>query len=125
MQNIFLIFLGGGLGSVCRYGIGYICKTHLSTTFPFGTLLVNVIGCFLIGLWSVWLQRQDEIPAQSTFLLIVGFCGGFTTFSTFALDSFQLYQNQQIANLILYILLSNLLGLSAVCLGIWIMMLFR
>ena len=82
---LLLIFLGGGVGSVCRYGLAGLIneKTH---AFPMGTLVVNVLGCIVIGVLArQFLNMQSDAMARAT--LMTGFCGGFTTFSTFSYET--------------------------------------
>lgn len=116
MKNLLYIFLGGGLGSVLRFVTSSATQRWWTLSyFPLGTLLVNITGCFLIGLLGVSLVKTDE---SVRLLLITGFCGGFTTFSAFSSENLGLWQNGQIPTLILYILLSVLLSLAAVYAGI-------
>lgn len=84
-----VIFLAGGLGSVCRYVLGSLVQTRAHTSFPVGTLVVNVLGCLAIGvLGKLFLHGQTHNLARAA--LVVGFCGGFTTFSTFSYETFGL-----------------------------------
>lgn len=114
MKTLFLVFLGGGFGSVFRYGVStFTQKLWLLGGFPLGTLFVNGLGCFAIGYFSIFLK---DYPLLWWFF-IVGFCGGFTTFSTFSMEVLQLCQTGQYFLAILYVVLSLLLGFVAVFLG--------
>lgn len=92
----------------------YTAKLLNIKSFPFGTFAVNMIGCFLIGLLSAYFLKVDN---YLKFLLITGFCGGFTTFSTFSIENYSLWQNGNYFTLGLYILSSVVLGLFAVFAG--------
>lgn len=86
MRELLCIFLGGGLGSICRYSIGAFLLHSSGRAFPWATLAANVIGCLCIGLLSGFFERRQ---AGIVYLLLVtGFCGGFTTFSTFPTKRF-------------------------------------
>ena len=114
-RAIIYVFLGGGLGSVLRFlTSNFTQKLFNYKEFPFGTFTVNIIGCFLIGLLSAYFLKVDN---YLKFLLITGFCGGFTTFSTFSAENFSLWQNGNYFTLIIYILTSVIIGLFAVFAG--------
>lgn len=116
MKNLFYIFIGGGLGSVLRFLISsYTQKLWNINSFPMGTFVVNMIGCFLIGVLTSYFIRVDN---YLKFLLITGFCGGFTTFSTFSAESYSLWQSGHYPILIFYVLFSVMVGLAAVYLGL-------
>ena len=113
IKNILLVGTGGALGSIARYLITCLF-THLAICSELATLLVNVIGSFVIGLL---------IPAsQSTLylLLAVGFCGGFTTFSTFSAQAFQMMQSGQRLTSLIYIFASVIISITFVFLGIYL-----
>ncbi|WP_228414764.1 fluoride efflux transporter CrcB [Chryseobacterium sp. G0201] len=115
MRNLFYIFIGGGLGSILRYLISsYTQKLWNVNSFPMGTFLVNITGCLLIGFLTSYFVKNDN---SLKFLLITGLCGGYTTFSTFSVENYTLWQNQQYGILSLYVLLSLILGFGAVILG--------
>jgi CrcB protein len=106
------VALGGAVGSMLRYG----CSRALNiTAFPLGTLLVNVLGCLAIGLlWGLFTRHANE---QLRLLLVTGFCGGFTTFSTFTYEGIQLLQENRWITFILYTGISITGGLAATFLG--------
>ena len=119
MKHVLLVFLGGGLGSGLRYLIGKYLNPVISG-FYLGTFLANVIGCLLIGIvLGASLRNQSVNPVHSA-LLASGFCGGFTTFSSFSLEQFGLLRDGNYLPFITYTLGSLVAGLLAVAFGFWI-----
>ena len=114
-MTLFLIFVGGGVGSVCRYLLGAVVQTRTHIDFPLGTLVVNVLGCLAIGvLAKYFFHGQTHSLARTT--LIVGFCGGFTTFSTFSYETIGLVNGGEWSRAALYIgasIVACLLGTAA------------
>ena len=116
-QNIILIGTGGFLGSVLRYGSNQMIQKIFETTHPIGTFSVNIIGSFLIGIILGLFQRGDLLSTNWKLFLAVGFCGGFTTFSSFAFENLELLQANQFFISIMYVVLSLVIGFLAVFLG--------
>jgi len=115
MQSWIYVFLGGGLGSLFRYGIGlYFSSTN--TDFPIGTFVSNFLACLILG-GLIGMQLKNNLQTNYSLLFITGFCGGFSTFSTFSSESLKLFQNQQFALGMFYIGGSVVFGLLAVYLG--------
>ncbi len=110
-MNFFLVFIGGGLGSLFRYGISLIIS-RLEISFPLATLLSNVLACFIIGALTASATKGHLTDAQRL-LFATGFCGGFSTFSTFSNETLQLAQNGQLFTAFLNVLLSLTLCLAA------------
>ena len=107
---LVLIALGGAAGSVARYLLGGAIQRSSHATFPFGTLAVNVIGCIAVGLlWRAFMgdPREQQLRAA----LVVGFCGGFTTFSTFSIEAVALMQGGAWVKASVYVLTSVVAGL--------------
>ena len=119
-KNILLVGFGGALGSICRYlGHKYLLQLY-PHSFPIGTFIVNILGCFLIGLFFGLAGKHEYFTPDLRLLLMTGFCGGFTTFSAFTLEGMQLLNQQRFLLFILYIVLSVLLGLMATFTGVWL-----
>lgn len=117
---ILLIGIGGFLGSVARYLTAVIFTRILSSAFPHGTFIVNVTGCFLIGIFYALSERYNWFGKEWEVFLITGFCGGFTTFSSFAYENVVLLQKGDYFSFALYTIGSLVLGLSAVIAGVLI-----
>lgn len=122
MKSILLIFIGGGLGSVFRYWLSKLLNNE--ATLPYGTLLANVLGSLIIG-FTIGYLAKSNINSQMQYLLIAtGFCGGFTTFSTFAFENYSFLKNQAYIQFFTYSFGSFLLALIAVMCGIFLAKLF-
>lgn len=119
MKHFLIIFLGGGLGSVLRYWL----SKHLNPYFQhffLGTFSVNILGCFLIGFIMGLSVKSNLLPQNQLLLLVTGFCGGFTTFSTFAMESQLLLKDTGLLHFAFYTLLSIAVGVLSVSAGLWI-----
>lgn len=120
MTNTLLIFLGSGLGGACRYWISNGIYWMFGREFPYGTLIVNVTGCFLMGLLFVlFLEKIDGIGAWLRPFMLIGFLGGYTTFSSFSIETLNLYENGDWLGACLNILLSVLLCISMTGVGMF------
>ena len=116
IKDLFLVGIGSGIGGICRY-ITSLLTIQTHNGFPWSTFFVNVVGCLLIGiLWGVTSRFQNLSPSFSL-LFMVGFCGGFTTFSTFSKEGLTLLQADNYILFSLYALGSVVLGIMAVGLG--------
>lgn len=115
IEQFLLVFLGGGVGSVSRYLISIITPKYYKGDFPLGTFIVNIVGCFVIGIFMAILGVGGSSKLNA--LLIVGFCGGFTTFSSFSKEIFLLFENKKVKLAFFYIISSCILGILAVFLG--------
>lgn len=120
MKNLILIFVGGGLGSIARFGVGkYLAGWSFSV--PYGTLVANVLACVILGFFTgaVALRSSDAALPYRAFLA-VGFCGGFSTFSTFSNETLLMLLNNRWGDAIFNIILSVVLCLIASLLGLWL-----
>lgn len=117
IMNYLAIFIGGGLGSVMRYGIQMLMHERIAIyNFPWATFTVNIVGSFLIGLFYA-LSAKINLSDEVRLFLTAGLCGGFTTFSTFSNDNLELIRSGEWTMCIIYTLLSVVLGLSACLAG--------
>lgn len=117
IKTLLLVGFGGGLGSILRYLSSVLVTRHFNTAFPLATFLVNITGCFLIGLLVSMVEKQTWAGDNFKYLFITGFCGGFTTFSAFAHENVGLISNQQTLIAFAYIAASVVIGLLFIWLG--------
>ena len=118
MQNLLLIGLGGFMGAVLRYGVsGFVQNWSNSLNFPYGTLVVNLLGCLLFGMLSQVAEVRGVISPEARSFIFVGLLGAFTTFSTFGNDTVSLFRDGENVLSYLNIGFHLVLGLSAVWLG--------
>lgn len=117
MKTVLLIFTGSGVGGVLRYFVqkAFVDMGYIS--FPAGTFIVNIVGCFLIGVFNAMAEKNNLLSPEWRLALTTGFCGGFTTFSTFANENMSLLRNGDYFYFSIYIILSVVLGIGAVILG--------
>ncbi|MDR1980088.1 MAG: fluoride efflux transporter CrcB [Tannerellaceae bacterium] len=117
IKALILVGLGGGAGSILRYLASAVVTKYVHTLFPLATFLVNISGCLLIGLLSALLSRQPVANPDLRWLFLTGFCGGYTTFSTFSAENIQLFQSGHAWMAVWYTMASVLAGLLAVWVG--------
>lgn len=119
MQYSLIIFLGAGLGGLLRYWISRWITASFGGHFPYGTLVVNLSGCFLMGLLFVLLlERFGTIGAQMRALVLIGFLGGYTTFSSFSIETINLFESGKFLSASLNIFLSTFICIFVCWLGV-------
>ena len=119
-MNWILVACGGGIGACLRYGAGLlIAKPH--SLFPWGTWSINLMGCFLAGIFFAMSLRYPALQQETRLFLMVGILGGFTTFSSFGLETFQLIRQAQIHIALLYAVSSVLCGVLLLAVGFYLM----
>jgi CrcB protein len=113
------VAVGGAIGSVARFALGNAMMLAVGTSFPWGTLLINVLGSFVIGFFSVLtgMNARFPLPAEARIFVTVGLCGGFTTFSAFSIQTVELARNGHPMRAALYVAASAALCIMACALG--------
>ena len=118
MQKYFFIALGGALGSVARYVVGTSVSNRLGIRFPYGTLIINLSACLIIGLSFEILNRHTNVNPAFRYLIPIGFIGAYTTFSTFEYETLRSVQDGQMLVAMAYVSSSVIFGFAAVWLGV-------
>lgn len=119
MKAVLLVFIGGGFGSVLRYWIGKLLNSS-TDGIPYGTFAANIIGSLLIGIILGLAAKNDTLSQNQTLLIATGFCGGFTTFSTFAYENHVFLKSGDFTSFALYTIASFVVGFLAVFLGLYL-----
>ena len=117
-MGYLIVFLGGGLGAALRHGVNLGAARLLGTGFPYGTLTVNVLGSLAMGLMVAWFAFEGSPSQHWRLFLTTGMLGGFTTFSTFSLDTALLYERGQVEVAALYVVVSVAAGLAGLFAGL-------
>ncbi len=124
VRMILIVGFGGFLGSSVRFVSQRLISNYFPISFPLGTFIINILGCLLIGIIFGISEKANVLKPEMRMFLATGFCGGFTTFSTFSLDCIGLLRDSQYLYVFVYIALSVVLGLFATYLGILFIKLF-
>ncbi|HUZ04885.1 MAG TPA: fluoride efflux transporter CrcB [Acidobacteriaceae bacterium] len=117
LKDSLWIALGAVLGANLRYGVGRYVGRIFPVDFPLGTLLINITGSFILGAFFMWAREHSDMNSNWRLVVAVGFCGGYTTFSSFAWESYALIREGRWEMAALNIFASNVLGLMAVIAG--------
>jgi CrcB protein len=120
LRAFLFVGLGGALGSMARYGVSLIVNKFYTASFPLATFFINILGCFIIGLLFGVTQKNNTLQSDTWLILATGFCGGFTTFSAFALENSNLLKGNLNITALLYTVLSVVIGILLCRLGITI-----
>jgi CrcB protein len=118
MKQLILVFVGGGFGSVLRYVVGKWLN-NAENGIPYGTFAANIIGSLLIGIILGLVAKNETLSQSQTLLLATGFCGGFTTFSTFAYENHVFLKSGDFASFAVYTIASFVIGFLAVFAGMY------
>ncbi|WP_426429646.1 fluoride efflux transporter CrcB [Winogradskyella sp. HB-48] len=119
MKQFILVFIGGGFGSTLRYLIGKLLNSN-QTGIPYGTFVANILGSLLIGIILGLAAKNDSLTQNQTLFLATGFCGGFTTFSTFAYENHVFLKSGDFTSFAIYTITSFIVGFLAVFLGMYL-----
>ena len=119
MTNLLLVTVGGAIGAALRHLSGIAALRIMGAGFPWGTLFVNVLGSFLMGLFVAWMVRKTGVSNDMRLFVATGILGGFTTFSAFSLDVADMVERGAIGGAFMYIAASVIISLAAVFIGLW------
>jgi len=120
MSKYVELVIGGSIGTISRYLLGGFVYGIFGTAFPYGTLAINLLGCFIIGFLSTMAEEKFLLGSNVRLTLMVGFCGAFTTFSTLILETSNLVRDGEMMRAFMNILISVALGFILLRLGIWV-----
>ena len=121
LLGYMIVFFGGGMGTMLRHGVNRLAAVMVAD-FPAGTMLINILGCFVMGLFTSWFAfRGEDTTQHMRLLLTTGLLGGFTTFSAFSLDAALLWQRGEVAQAAFYVIGSVVISLVAVFAGMALM----
>ena len=117
-MGFLIVFIGGGIGAAIRHGVNLTAFRLVGIGFPFGTLFINIVGSFVMGLTAEYFALKAGLPQHLRLFLTTGIYGGFTTFSAFSLETALLYERGDIAGAIIYVAASVILSIGALFAGL-------
>jgi CrcB protein len=117
-MGFLMVFLGGGLGAAIRHGVNILAAGWLGTSFPYGTLFINIAGSFAMGLIAEYFALKGGLPQHLRLFLTTGILGGFTTFSAFSLEAALLYERGQVIGSAVYVVASVVLAIAGLFAGL-------
>jgi CrcB protein len=118
MSKLILLVIGGTTGTIARYLLGGYIYVILGTNFPYGTLVVNLLGCFIVGFLAALVENKFMLAPNLRLLLMIGFCGAFTTFSTFILETSNLIKGGETLKAFMNVIISVIIGFVVFRLGV-------
>jgi fluoride exporter len=118
VPKLLWIALAGALGTLCRYGLGGLVHKHIESVFPWGTAIINILGCLAFGLLWSWMEDRVWVSGEARAAVLVGFLGGFTTFSSFVFETGQLLRDSEWLLALGNLSLQNVVGLAALFVGL-------
>lgn len=118
MMGYLIVFFGGGLGATLRHGLNILAARLFGTAFPYGTLIINILGSFVMGVVVEYFALKSGLPQRWRLFLTTGILGGFTTFSAFSLEAALLYERGELAAAAIYVVASVTLAIGALFVGL-------
>jgi len=119
MKQLFIVFIGGGLGSLARYSVTKLFSGWV-TRFPYATLTSNVLSCLIMGLFLGYFLQRTTLNDNLKLFIVTGFCGGFSTYSTYTLETINLYKDNQLGIAILNILINFIICVAGILGGMYL-----
>ena len=121
MQGFLIVFVGGGIGAALRHGVNLLSLRLFGLAFPWGTMIINIVGSLVMGLVAAWFALRGDASGPWRLFIATGILGGFTTFSAFSLDAGLLVERHQLGGAAFYVGLSVLGSIGGLFLGLWAM----